>query len=828
MVFVEIFAGGGAFLAFAAGKTLLKLFVEWRPPLNIDTKKPPPDEEEFDFIVVGAGSAGAVIAARLIEDPDVRVLLLEAGQEDTHKYGSGFFKLPIAALGFQATPHHWGYETESEPELMMKGEHWAPDEGCRGRPLIQTRGKVLGGSSSINLCNYIRGHPDDFNNWGLAGWSWREMLGYFRRFEKLETSASDSGRELSATPTTPHEKPIAVSDISTPHSISVAFVAGCARWLGRTPQSPHPHAAAASSPLLNVPSQGAGLHCVTVSDGVRCSNAAALRTTKSTAAITAGRLVVLTAARVLKIHVDDVASEEAAREDAATISTTSAPSTDKLHARGVIVHCADGKAHSFRASKEVLLCAGAINTPQLLLLSGIGPARELREVGIAPRHDLPEVGKHLRDVAAVGICAKTDHVTLDKELRTPWPYLRYLFLRSGPLASNTLEASAFIGARHLPDAAAADAATTDATTSDGGRPWLQLLVQPMLFPFASWGKFKGFVEQLKAGSLPSAFAIHVVLLHPASSGSVTLEQRNPFAKPAIRNQYLKDPNDLRALVHGIRIAREILQQSHELRVRSEVLPGEGVESDEELAEYVRANACHFNGSLCGSCRMARAEEPGVLDEELRVRGVRGLRVVDASALPALVCGQLNSAVTALAEKAADLIAATHSLETVARQSADLERAASPQWAALYTALLAWKSNLGSGDSTARDEAARALIRNHQIVVRDATNASPRSQLELKRVEPMHAEIADAALREVARRLLGASAVAIEEQRPTSAQQAAVWVQTAEFVASRIGVPRDMSADAAAAMRAALAEVAESARPVAHAVANEMPGHRKTD
>ena len=226
---------------------------------------------------------------------------------------------------------------------------------------------------------------------------------------------------------------------------------------------------------------------------------------------------------------------------------------------------------------------------KLLLLSGIGPADELREVGIAPRLDLPEVGKHLRDVAAVGLCARTEHVTLDKELRTPWPYLRYLFLRSGPLASNTLEASAFIGSRHLPAAlrgkATADAATSDDMASGGaastaasssnaaissnaagssiaaaaggggasyvaasdGRPWLQLLVQPMLFPFASWGKFKRFVEQLKAGTLPSAFAIHVVLLHPASSGSVTLEQRHPFAKPAIRNGYLKEASDLQVL-----------------------------------------------------------------------------------------------------------------------------------------------------------------------------------------------------------------------------------------------------------------------------------------
>ncbi len=230
-------AAGAAWCAYQAVRTLRLLLVERQ---RVSTSAPAAEvaAAEYDFVVVGGGSAGAVLAARLVEDPSVRVLLLEAGTEDTHSRGGGFFKVPIAALGFKATDHHWGYETESEPELVMRGQHWAPCEGECGRPLIQTRGKVLGGSSSINLCNYIRCHPDDLNGWKLRGWSFREMLGYFRRAEALDTAASADGRESPATPRSPHDAPIAVGDIRAPHAISLAFVAGLGRWLGRRVMAP--------------------------------------------------------------------------------------------------------------------------------------------------------------------------------------------------------------------------------------------------------------------------------------------------------------------------------------------------------------------------------------------------------------------------------------------------------------------------------------------------------------------------------------------------------------------------------------------------------------
>lgn len=497
-----------------------------------------------------------------------------------------------------------------------------------------------------------------------------------------------------------------------------------------------------------------------------------------------------------------------------------------------------------RASKEVVLCGGAVNSPQLLLLSGIGPRAELSPLGIETAVDAPGVGKKLRDVAAVGICTRTGHSSLDKEIVTPWPILRYLLFRSGPLASNTLEASAWISERRLakhalpcaPDAAEAtpaggapdegawaqlkdllDASSAseyppagspdeadgaaagytrvhrheaaaklianhtavlrdvtnpspaptqahlrrvplaDANHADAalretarrligrcdgtdaliGRPdasqptqadaWsavaayfaariqtsgeqrpgrradmsadaaaamravlaevgslggaigtalpvggdappvtreappaMQLLVQPLLFPFASWGKFHHFVSGLKAGSLPSALSVHVVLLRPESTGSVRLRSASPHAPPVIDPCYLTARADLDKLVAGVQLTRELLSTSPEMRHKGEVLPGEAITTRRQLDEYVRANACHFNGSLCGTCHMGPASDPlAVVDELLRVRGVSGLRVVDASVMPTLISGQLNACVTAIAERAATLIVSAY-------------------------------------------------------------------------------------------------------------------------------------------------------------------------
>ena len=757
----------------------------------------------------------------------------------------------------------------------MSGKHWGVGDGCRGRPLIQCRGKAIGGCSSLNLCNYIRGHPAEFDAWGaeVPGWSYRELLPYFQLAERLggapapednapfwaplaallaecgegEAGPSDLGSAASAHPyaarreaavklvvnhlavlrdmtnrapsTQRHLKRLATEDclhasdalrevavrlicgqgttsargaseakstargdaaslaslatrrpeppspaaaaawaaactylaqrtqatdeaspgrkadmsaaaaaalcavleevrreaatlvaagpctpkepdgppppapsvlaerLQSAHAISSAFVAGARQWLaardnGRTFEPSH---------ALEAPEEGSALHWVTVRDGMRCSNARLLYSATATAARAQGRLRVETGCRALKLVLESAESDGSAE--------CAHPTSQRVV--GLLVRDRHGTDIEIRARREVVLCAGAINTPHLLQLSGIGPAAELSRHGVTPLVDLPGVGQSLRDTAAVGISSATAHQTLDKQLLTPWPYVRYLLRRDGPLASNTLEASTWISAQRLaacrpeplaqarspsrsprPSAAGSsphaelsrDEGVISHVISSGGRrgthgggggggvvggspPAMQLLVQPMLFPFASWGKFAHFVAGLKKGNLPSALTIHIVLLRPRSTGQVMLRSPNPLMAPEISCRYLSDPRDLDDLVAGVRLSRELLQgAAAELQPAAEILPGDAVTSDDQLLAYVRANACHFNGSLCGSCRMGGdADRGAVVDERLRVRGVAGLRIADASVLPGLVSGQLNAVVTAVAEKAVALI-----------------------------------------------------------------------------------------------------------------------------------------------------------------------------
>ena len=801
-------------------QTVIAILIEWRPRMTSETLTLD-STEVWDYIIVGGGSSGSVIAARLAEAPEApRVLLLEAGTEDVGPFGSAFFKLPMAALLFQATPHHWGYESEGEHELVMKGAHWYPDEGQRGRPLIQARGKVLGGSSSINLINYMRGRPEEFDAWaaesGCSDWSWENLFPCFQAVESLDGALPTEDATRASPSTDLPASRLHAERLRAPHALTTGFLRACLGWLGIGPSrdgSSHP------SHVMEAPTEGAGLHWITACRGLRVTNAALLRTSGVTAARAAGRFRIVTGCHALRVLMErGPRATEEAREQPLP------PHPPELRAAGVQVREASGTIKTLRAAKEVILSAGAINTPKLLLLSGIGPSEELKAVGVDPVLDLPGVGKSLRDVAAVGVVAETSHPTLDKTLRTPWPYLQYLLFRSGPLATNTLEASAWISPRrlaryhsptapvsaagvaviptacddaawevlksrveeaarelpsdlhgsashapqheaagklirnreailrdltnpippstqaHLKPVPAAEAHMADeflrevASRLIGGRPqasnavesavggvaahWvtaaaylngrlqdkadqrpgrvpdlseqagaamravlaefgaptegstvnhdaapaLTLLVQPMLFPFASWGKFRDFVQGLKAGTLPKAVTVHVVLLKPKSTGAVTLHSKHPHTPPCIRLQYFSQKEDLRALVAGVRLTRALLaspEAARELRVIQEVLPGNDVGADDDqLAMYVRENACHFNGSLCGTCKMGRSSDPtAVVDGKLRVRGVAGLRVADASIMPTLVSAQLNATVTAIAHKAATLILA---------------------------------------------------------------------------------------------------------------------------------------------------------------------------
>ena len=473
-----------------------------------------------------------------------------------------------------------------------------------------------------------------------------------------------------------------IERLRAPHALSRAFVRVCRDWLGSSSSSSSSARGtdggatggdATVGHVLQAPGEGAGLHWVTIADGMRQSNATCLlRSARAAASRAGGRLRVRTGCRVVRILLEGVTASEAAGEG-------SAESKAPPRAVGVAVHsAADGVRTELRARREVILCAGAINTPHLMLLSGIGPSDELRKRGVEPTVELGGVGKSLRDVAAVGVASRTAHATLDKQLRSPWTYLRYLLTRHGPLGSNALEASAWISSARLE---AEMEGTVEEDKEGGGNggsgrgdsaqgandtpPAMQLLVQPLLFPFASLCKFRDFVADLKRGTLQSAFTVHIVLLKPESVGQVVLRSRDPLCPPAIQPNYLGRAGDLKRLVAGVRVVRRLLAKGADaLQPAGEILPGEGVTSQAQLEEYVRANACHFNGSLCGSCRMGAGDDPlAVVDEELRVRGIDGLRIADASVFPTLVSGQLNATVTAVAEKAARLILATHAAPT---------------------------------------------------------------------------------------------------------------------------------------------------------------------
>lgn len=303
------------------------------------------------------------------------MLLIEAGVEDR---GSPFFKLPLAALGFQATPHHWGYETEDEAQLVMRGKHWEPMDGCAGRPLIQTRGKVVGGSSTVNLCNYVRGHPSEYDAWaeehGAAGFSYAELLPYFKKAEALAgPKAVDDEywpKWLDA-PARGHAPAIFVERLRGAHALSLGFVQAARRWLGAPSTAP--------SHVLTAPSEGAALHWVSIRNGMRSSNSTLLHGPAAAAAIADGRLRVATGCRALRVLLEDG------------------------RAVGVTARTRQGAVVDLRAAREVVLSAGAINSPQLLLLSGVGPAAELEEADVTPLVDRPGVGKGLRDLAAVGV-----------------------------------------------------------------------------------------------------------------------------------------------------------------------------------------------------------------------------------------------------------------------------------------------------------------------------------------------------------------------------------------------------------------------------------------
>jgi choline dehydrogenase len=534
------------------------------------------EDQTVDFVVIGAGSAGCVMANRLSADTANSVLLLEAGHPDTAQEIS----IPAAFAKLFKSPLDWNYETEAQEHLD-------------GRRLYWPRGKMLGGCSSINAMIYIRGHRRDYDAWaeaGNAGWGYDDVLPYFKRAEDFEDGESQYHGAGG---------PLHVENRRYTNPICDALVEGFETLgFGR------------NDDFNGAEQEGVGRYQVTQKGGVRWSTA----TGYLRPALERPNLEARTGAHVLRVVLE--------------------------HGRATGVEFTqDGQTHTVHARRGVVLSAGAITSPHLLMLSGVGDRAELEAAGVTVLHELPGVGKNLQDHLFVPLVYETETPGLKDALSEEQMAL-YMSEQRGMLVSNIAETGGFMKTRPELDA-----------------PDLQYHNGPALFLDHGFVELDGYHFTL----LPS-------LIKPASRGQIRLASADPMQAPLIEPNYLSESADMDVLIYGLELARNaVLAAPLDLHRRDEALPGAGVTDREGLEAHVRAHAMTIYHPV-GTCKMGH-DDLAVVDDTLKVRGLEGLWVVDASVMPEITRGNTNAPTIMIAEKAADLILGHPALSAASRQEA---------------------------------------------------------------------------------------------------------------------------------------------------------------
>ena len=519
--------------------------------------------ENYDYIIVGAGAAGCAVANRLSADPTVRVLLLEAGGRDW----SPLIHMPVGFTKLTSPSVNWGFETVPQVQL-------------NNRPMWYPQGRTLGGSTSINAMIYIRGHREDYENWARLGnkdWGYDQVLPFFRKAEHNER-LNDQFHGV--------DGPMNVTEQVQHNELSKAFVRA-AQELGLT-----------YNPDFNGAVQdGVGYYDVT--------QRAARRESASTAYLRPARK-----RKNLTITPNALGTSVIVKNGRAT----------------GLNYTVKGKPTKAVANREVILSGGSVNSPRLLLLSGIGPADELRALGITVAHDLPGVGKNFQDHMDVYLTAETTPVSYnasDRPDKALAAGLQYLLYRTGPVTASVCEAGMFVR-----------------SSDEVASPDIQMHCLPAFVIDHGRQRVKGH-----------GMTINTCNLRPKSVGSVTLRSADPTQHPAIDPNFLSDPYDWDVSLEGFKWGREMLAtKAYAPFMKREHMPGANVRTDAEIRDYVRQWA-KTDYHPVGSCMMGH-DEMAVVDEQLRVRGMEGLRVIDASIMPSLISGNTQAASTMIGEKGA--------------------------------------------------------------------------------------------------------------------------------------------------------------------------------